>query len=61
MTLEALQSFYDGCFFTTVALKGRLAGLGQVGRPAMEELIRYQKTVAEYREAIKQTAELKRS
>lgn len=61
ISLEALLPYYNGCFFTTVALKGRLAKLGPEGRKAMQEVSHYQRMVAEYRDAIQKTLEMKRS
>lgn len=61
ISLEALLPYYNGSFITTVALKGRLAKLGPEGRKAMQEVSQYQKMVAEYRDAIQKTLEMKRS
>lgn len=60
MSLEALQPYYAGAFFTTVALKGRLARLGLEARPALQEVSRYQEMVVEFRDAITATLEIKR-
>ena len=60
MSLEALVPYYNGAYFATVALKGRLTKLGPEGRAAMQEVSHYQKMVSEFRDAIHQTIELKR-
>ncbi len=60
ISLEALVPYYNGAYFASVALKGRLARLGPEGRKAVEEVGRYQRMVLSFREAIQQTAELKR-
>ena len=60
MSLEALVPYYNGAYFATVALKGRLAKLGPEGRSAMREVSHYQEMVTEFREAIHKTIELKR-
>ena len=59
MSLEALQPYYNGVYFSTVAMKGRLAKLGPAGREAIHEVSRFQKMVVEYRDAIARTAEMK--
>ena len=61
MTLEALVPYYNGVYYATVALKGRLGRLGSEGRAAMQEVSHYQAMISEFREAIRQTMELKRS
>ncbi len=60
ISLEALVPYYNGAYFASVALKGRLAKLGPEGRKGVEEVGRYQRMVLSFREAIQQTAELKR-
>ena len=60
MSLEALVPYYNGAYFATVALKGRLAKLGPEGRSAVQEVSQYQKMVTEFRDAIHKTVELKR-
>jgi hypothetical protein len=60
MSLEALVPYYNGAYFATVALKGRLGKLGPDARSAMQEVSQYQKMVTEFREAIQKTIELKR-
>lgn len=61
ITLEALVPYYNGAYFATVALKGRLAKLGPAGRAAMQEVSHYQQMVIEFRDAIRKTIELKRT
>ena len=60
MSLAALVPYYNGAYFATVALKGRLGRLGPDGRAALQEVSHYQKMVTEFRQAIQQTIELKR-
>jgi hypothetical protein len=60
MSLEALVPYYNGAYFATVALKGRLARLGPEERTAMQQVSQYQQMVTEFREAIRRTVELKR-
>ena len=60
MTLEALVPYYNGAYFATVALKGRLAKLGSEGRVAMQEVSHYQQMVIEFRDAIRKTIDLRR-
>ena len=61
MTLEALVPYYNGAYFATVALKGRLAKLGSEGRAALREVSHYQTMISEFREAIRETVKLTRS
>ena len=60
MSLEALVPYFNGAYFATVALKGRLARhyQGPDGRAALEEISHYQKMVTEFRDAIRKTIEL---
>ena len=58
MTLEELLPYYQGAFFATVALKGRLTALGERGRDAVDEISSYQRMVREYRDALRATANL---
>ena len=60
MSLEALVPYYNCAYFATVALKGRLGKLGPEARPALQEVSQYQQMVAEFREAIQKTIELRR-
>ena len=60
MSLDALVPDYNGVYFATVALKGRLARLGPGGRAALQEVSHYQQMVTEFREAIHKTVQFKR-
>ena len=59
MSLDALVPYYNGAYFATVALKGRLGKLGAEGRAATQEVSQYQQMLIGFREAIQQTIELK--
>ena len=60
LPLEALPPFYNGAFFSTVALKGRAAKLPPEPRKAyLEEISRFQQMIAEFRDAVARTVELK--
>ncbi len=61
MTLEALQTYYRAAFSATVTMKRRFAGLGREGRGPLKEVSSYQRMVRQHREAILETAELKRA
>jgi hypothetical protein len=61
MALEALVPYYNGAYFVTVALKGRLAKLGPEGRAAMQEVSDYQQMLIEFRDAIRKTIDLRRT
>ncbi len=54
---ENLLPYYDGAYFASVAIKGRLAAAGQV--EAAREVSAYQQMVTEFREAIRKTAKLR--
>jgi hypothetical protein len=58
-TLDELLPYYRGAFFASVALKGRLAALGETGREAVREIGSYQRMVHEYRDALAATAQMK--
>jgi hypothetical protein len=60
MSLEGLVPYYNGAYFATVALKGRLGKLGREGRAALQEVSHYQHMVTDFREAIQKTIELER-
>jgi hypothetical protein len=60
MSLEALVPYYNGAYFASVAMKGRLAKLGPEARPALQEVSQYQQMLIGFREAIQQTIQLKR-
>ena len=59
MSLDTLVPYYNGAYFATVAIKGRLGKLGPDGRPALQEISQYQQMLIELREAIRQTIQLK--
>ena len=59
MTIEELLPYYRGAFFASVALKGRLAALGERGGDAVQEISSYQRLVREYRDALQATAKMK--
>jgi hypothetical protein len=59
MTIEELLPYYRGAFFASVALKGRLATLGERERDAVHEITGYQRLVREYQEALRATAKMK--
>jgi len=59
MSLEALVPYYNGAYFASVAMKGRLAKLGPEARPALQEVSQYQQMLIGFREAIQQTIQLK--
>ncbi len=62
ISLEALVPYYNGAYNATVALKGRLGKFypGPEGHAVLQEVSHYQKMLIEYRDAIRQTVELKR-
>lgn len=59
ITLEQLVPYYRGVYFTTVALKKRVAGMKSDGREASTEVDSYQALTNGYMEAIKETRESK--
>jgi hypothetical protein len=59
VTLEELLPYYRGAFFASVALKGRLAALGERGREGVHEISSYQRMVREYRDALMATAKMR--
>lgn len=62
LPFEALLPFYNGAFFSTTALKSRATKLPPEARKAyLEEISRFQRMAAEYREAILKTVELKKA
>lgn len=63
MSLEVLVPYYNGAYFATVALKGRLAksNPGPEGRTALHEVSHYQQMLVEFRDAIQKTIQLKRN
>ena len=62
ISLEALVPYYNGAYNVTVALKGRLGKSypGPEGRAALREVSHYQRMIAEFRQAVQKTIELKR-
>jgi hypothetical protein len=56
---EHLLPYYNGAYFASVAIKGRLAAAGQI--EAAREVTAYQEMVSEFREAIKATAKLRQA
>lgn len=56
---ENLLPYYDGAYFASVAIKGRLAATGQV--EAAREVTAYQEMVVEFREAITKTQKLRQA
>ena len=59
MTLEQLVPYYRGVYFTTVALKKRVAGMQSDGREAGAEVDRYQALTSGYMESIQETRKRK--
>lgn len=55
ITLEQLVPYYRGVYFTTVALKKRVAGMESDGREASAEVDRYQALTNGYMGAIRET------
>jgi hypothetical protein len=58
-TFENLLPYYNGAYYASVAIKGRLAAAGHVD--AAREVSAYQEMVAEFREAIRETAKLRQA
>jgi hypothetical protein len=56
---ENLLPYYNGAYFASVAIKGRLASAGQV--EAARLVTAYQEMVTEFREAIRETAKLRKA
>jgi hypothetical protein len=56
---ENLIPYYNGVYFASVAIKGRLAAAGHV--EAAREVTVYQEMVTEFREAIRETARLRQA
>ena len=56
---EYLIPYYNGAYFASVAIKGRLAAAGQV--EAARQVSAYQEMVTEFREAIRETAKLRQA
>ena len=56
---ENLLPYYNGAYYASVAIKGRLAAAGQV--EAARLVTAYQEMVTEFREAIRETAKLRKA
>jgi hypothetical protein len=56
---ENLIPYYNGAYFASVALKGRLAAAGQL--EAARQVTAYQEMVTEFRDAIRETAKLRKA
>ena len=54
---ENLLPYYNGAYYASVAIKGRLAAAGQV--EAAREVTAYQEMVVEFRDAIRETHKLR--
>jgi hypothetical protein len=54
-----LVPYYNGAYYATVAIKGRLATAGQI--EAAREVTAYQEMVVEFREAVMQTHKLRQA
>ena len=59
ITLEQLVPYYRGVYFTTVALRKRVAGVQPGGNEAAEEVDKYQAMTSAYMEAIQETRKQK--
>ncbi len=59
LQFEYLIPYYNGAYFASVAIKGRLAAAGQV--EAARQVTAYQEMVTEFREAIRETAKLRKA
>ncbi len=59
LTFEYLIPYYNGAYFASVAIKGRLAAAGQV--EAARQVTAYQEMVTEFRDAIRETAKLRKA
>jgi hypothetical protein len=54
-----LVPYYNGAYYATVAIKGRLATAGQL--EAAREVTAYQEMLVEFREAVMQTHKLRQA
>lgn len=57
--LDVLVPYYRGAYFTTVALKGRLAAMGSGCREGVRDIGSYQEMIQGYRKALQETMEMK--
>ncbi len=55
---DNLLPYYNGAYYASVAIKGRLAAAGQV--EAAREVTAYQEMVTGFRDAIRETAKLRK-
>jgi hypothetical protein len=56
---ENLLPYYNGAYYASVAIKGRLAAAGQI--EAAREVTAYQEMVVEFRKAIIETHKLRQA
>jgi hypothetical protein len=56
---ENLVPYYNGAYYATVAIKGRLATAGQL--EAAREVTAYQEMLVEFREAVIETHKLRQA
>ncbi|HEY9286405.1 MAG TPA: hypothetical protein VIT43_00105 [Candidatus Dormibacteraeota bacterium] len=56
---ENLLPYYNGAYFASVAIKGRLVAAGQT--VAALEVTAYQEMIVEFRDAIRQTQKLRQA
>ena len=56
---ENLIPYYNGAYFASVAIKGRLVAAGQL--EAARQVTAYQEMVTEFRDAIRETAKLRKA
>jgi hypothetical protein len=56
---ENLLPYYNGAYYATVAIRGRLAATGHI--EAAREVTAYQEMIVEFREAIIQTQRLRQA
>lgn len=54
---ENLLPYYNGAYYASVAIKGRLAAAGQI--EAAREVTAYQEMIVEFRNAIRETQKLR--
>ena len=60
MPLENLPVYYRGARFASIALQNRMLSHGVTG-PPIDEIENYRAMVERYAEAVRETAELRRS
>ncbi len=58
--LDSLVPYYRGVYFATVAIKGRLAGLGSGYREGVRDVSRFQEMMQGYSKALQETIEMKK-